>query len=461
MTITSLQSKTPITTMSKKARQRKSLADLTALLSDKERSDILSSLSPEELQALEHDWKFWGRPDQQLPPEPWSIWLLLAGRGFGKSRTGSETIRQLVEGRTPLGKGRYKNVAIIGETAADVRDVMIEGPSGILTSTPKAFRPLYEPSKRRLTWPNGATAGLYNATEPDQLRGPQFDLAWLDELAKWRYMQETWDQLQFGMRLGTDPKQIITTTPKPLPLIREIMKYSYTHVTRGSTYDNEANLARSFFYQVVERYAGTRLGRQEIDAEILEDVPGAMFSRDDIEKNRRISFEGELNRIVVAVDPSGTAGSDHQDAVGIVVAGKTRDKHAYIIDDRTINASPKTWAGRAVDAFHEYDADEIIAEANFGGEMVRSTIQSVDPLVPVKIVHASRGKHIRAQPVASLYEQGRVHHIGQFSELEDQLAFFTHEGYMGVGSPNNADAAVWALTDLLIKPLRKATSSEI
>ncbi len=433
---------------------------MTASLSAKERSKVLGDLSDAELQALDTDWAFWGRPDQQLPPEPWNIWLLLAGRGFGKTRTGSEAIRLLVEGRTPLSKGRYSKVAIIGETAADVRDVMIEGPSGLLTSTPKSHRPLYEPSKRRITWPNGAYASLYNATEPDQLRGPQFDLAWMDELAKWRYMQETWDQLQFGMRLGTDPKQLITTTPRPLPLIREIMKYPHTHITRGSTYDNENNLARSFFYQVVEKYAGTRLGRQEIDAEMLEDVPGAIFAREDMEKNRRMAIEDEMTRIVVAVDPSGTAGSESQDAVGIVIAGRTRDKHAYVMDDRTINASPEKWARRAVEAYHEFDADEIVAESNFGGAMVEATIRSVDPTIPIRLVHASRGKHIRAQPVASLYEQGRVHHIGQFPQLEDQLAFFTFEGYMGDGSPNNADAAIWALTDLLIKPIKKSTSSE-
>lgn len=419
-------------------------------------------MTPSQLESLKHDWKFWGRPDQQVPPDPWSIWCILAGRGFGKTRTGAETIRQFAEGRTPLSPGRAKLFAIIGETAADVRDVMVEGPSGILANTPKSHRPLYEPSKRRLTWPNGASAGLYNATEPDQLRGPQFEFAWLDELAKWRYMQETWDQLQFGMRLGENPRQLITTTPRPLPLIREILKYSYTHVTRGSTYDNEANLARSFFHQVVSKYEGTRLGRQEIDAEILDDVPGAMFSRDDIDKARTSTLE-DMARIVVAVDPSGTAGSDTQDDVGIVIAGRTHSRHGIIIDDRTINAPPSVWAKRAVAAYYEYEADCIVAESNFGGEMVRSTLQSVPTGrdIPVVLVRASRGKHIRAQPIASLYEQGKIHHLGQFSELEDELCFFTHDGYMGVGSPNRADAAIWALTDLLISPLRKATSAEI
>lgn len=446
----------------KRAQPKLSLASSIASLSANERQTILGSLSQSQLAKLQFDWKFWGRPDQQVPPDPWSIWCILAGRGFGKTRTGSETVRQFAEGPTPLSRGRARLFAIIGETAADVRDVMVEGPSGILRNTPKAFRPLYEPSKRRLTWPNGASAGLYNATEPDQLRGPQFEFAWLDELAKWRYMQETWDQLQFGMRLGENPRQLITTTPRPLPLIREILRYDYTHVTRGSTYDNEANLARSFFHQVVSKYEGTRLGRQEIDAEILDDVPGAMFSRDDIDK-ARIKLLGDLNRIIVSVDPSGTSGQETQDDVGIVVAGRTNDRHGVLIDDRTCNAPPSVWAKRAVDAYHEYDADCIVAESNFGGAMVENTIRSVPGGrdVPIKLIHASRGKHIRAQPIASLYEQHKVHHLGQFSVLEDELCFFTHDGYMGVGSPNRADAAIWAFTELLISPLRKATSAEI
>ena len=387
--------------------------------------------------------------------------MILAGRGFGKTRTGAETIRAFAEGKSPLARGRAQLFAIIGETAADVRDVMVEGPSGILANTPKPYRPLYEPSKRRLTWPNGASAGLYNATEPDQLRGPQFEFAWLDELAKWRYMQETWDQLQFGMRLGQNPRQLITTTPRPLPLIRQIIKYPYTHTTRGSTYDNQANLARSFFAQVVERYAGTRLGRQEIDAELLEDVPGALFSRDHIDRNRTRILPEDLSKIVVAVDPSGTSGGESNDAVGIVVAGRTYSKHAVVLNDYTLNAPPSVWAKKAIAAYHEYNADEIVVETNFGGAMATATITSVDPFIPVKAITASRGKHIRAQPIASLYEQGRVHHLGQFSELEDQLCFFTYDGYMGEGSPNNADAAIWALTELLISPLKRATSTEV
>jgi phage terminase large subunit-like protein len=340
---------------------------------------------------------------------------------------------------------------------------MVEGVSGILSKHPKEFRPLYEPSKRRLTWPNGAVATLFNGTEPDQLRGPQFDTAWIDELAKYRYIQELWDMLQFGMRLGDDPEQLITTTPKPLPLIREIMQYPYTHVTRGSTYDNRSNLAHSFFLQVVGKYEGTRLGRQEIEAEILDDVPGAMFSRGTIDRNRTKALP-ELDRIVVAVDPSGTEGDEEKrsDEVGIVVAGRCADKHGWVIDDRSLNEGPDKWARAVIEAFHEFEADEVVVETNYGGAMVESVLRSVPGggALPIKKVTASRGKHIRAQPVASLYEQSRVHHLGSFATMEDQLCLFTPDGYMGRTSPDRADALIWAISDLLVTPIRKSGSKE-
>lgn len=428
-----------------------------------ERQTILDGFSDEQLALLEFDWGFWGRTDQQIPQKPWSIWIALAGRGWGKTRVGAEFIRNRACGKTPLSKGRARHIAIVGETAADARDVMIEGVSGILAAHPKAYRPHYEPSKRKLTWPNGATALVFNATEPDQLRGPQFDTAWLDEMAKWRYIQETWDMLQFGMRLGDDPEQLITTTPKPLPLIREILKYPYTHVTRGSTYDNKANLASSFFAQVVTKYEGTRLGRQEIDAEILDDVPNALFSRANIDKNRTRSLP-ELERIVVGVDPSGTEGDEEKrsDEVGIVVAGRSEDKHGYIIDDCTVNERPEKWAQKVIEAFDQYEADEIVVETNFGGAMVEAVLRSVPggQSLPIKKVTASRGKHIRAQPVASLYEQNRIHHLGSLSSLEDQLCLFTPDGYMGGRSPDRADAAIWALTDLLVEKIKRTASKE-
>lgn len=436
---------------------------MLALQPENERTRVLEGLTDGQLKALEHDWGFWGRPDQQVPAKPWSIWLILAGRGWGKTRTGSEYIKSRANGKTPLARGKVRHIAIVGETAADVRDVMVEGVSGILQCSHKDFRPLYEPSKRRLTWPNGAQATLFNATEPEQLRGPQFDCAWLDELAKWRYVQETWDMLQFGMRLGEDPEQLITTTPKPIPLIREIMRYPYTHTTRGSTYDNEANLARSFFAQVVSKYEGTRLGRQEIEAEILDDVPGALISRSTIDRNRTRSLP-ELDRIVIAVDPSGTEGDEEKrsDEVGICVAGRCANKHGWIIDDRSLNAAPEKWAAAVINAYHEYEADEIVVETNFGGAMVEAVLRSVPggALVPIKKVTASRGKHIRAQPVASLYEQDRLHHLGSFPDMEDQLVLFTADGYMGARSPDRADALIWAVSDLLVTPIKRSSSKE-
>lgn len=430
-----------------------SQAELLASLPEKERERILEDLSEAELSLLEHDWKFWGRPAQIPPDGDWLTWLILAGRGFGKTRTGAEWIRSKVEGRTPMSApvNGARRIALVAETAADARDVLVEGESGILACSPKDFRPLYEPSKRRLTWPNGAMAILYNAVEPDQLRGPQQDAAWCDELAKWRYARETWDQLQFGLRLGAHPQQIVTTTPRPIPVLREIIASSSTIVTRGSTYDNRANLAPAFLKTVVSRYEGTRLGRQELDAEILDDIPGALWTRNVIDALRcGPDFVGDYVRVVVAVDPSGTRGDDGGDSVGIVVAAKGYDGHAYILADRTCSLSPAGWGRRAVEAYHEFSADRLIAERNFGGAMVEHVIQTTDKSVAYKEVTASRGKVARAEPIAALYEQGRVHHVGSLAALEDQLCSMAPDGYIGDGSPDRADALVWALSELML-----------
>lgn len=329
---------------------------------------------------------------------------------------------------------------------------MVEGESGILSAHPKAFRPLYEPSKRRLTWPNGAVATLYNAVEPDQLRGPQHDGAWCDELAKWRYAGETWDQLQFGLRLGDKPRQVVTTTPRPIPVLKQIMDAASTVTTRGSTRENKSNLADSFLAEIVGRFAGTRLGRQELDAEILDDVPGALWTRAMMD-GAKIRSAPDMQRIVVSVDPSGTKGAeDDGDSIGIIVAGKGVDGFGYVLADRTCKLSPDGWGRRAVEAFREFQADRIIAERNFGGAMVEHVIRSVDATVAYQEVTASRGKVARAEPVAALYEQGRVKHAGYFPELEDQMCSFTSSGYLGDGSPDRADAAVWALTELMLDP---------
>ncbi len=359
----------------------------------------------------------------------------------------------MVCGDTPLSASRWKHnrIGIIGETAADTRDVLVEGPAGILATHPKAFRPEYEPSKRRLTWPNGAVATLYNGVEPDQLRGPQHDLIWYDELAKFQYAQESWDQGQFGLRLGR-PHQIVTTTPRPIPVVRDIMKSPSTIITRGSTYDNRSNLAEAFFEEVVGKFEGTRLGRQELNAEILDDAPGALWSRNSIDACRRTKNLPEMKRVVVSVDPSGRGDDDDKgDDIGIVVAGLGIDDRGYVLADLTVSAGPATWGKVAVQAYKDFRADRIVAEKNFGGAMVEHVIRTVDPRVSFKTVTASRGKSVRAEPVAALYEQSRVTHAEVFAELEDQMCLLTPDEYMGRGSPDRLDAMVWALTELMLE----------
>ena len=331
---------------------------------------------------------------------------------------------------------------------------MVEGDSGLLGVHPKAFRPTYQPSMRRLTWPNGATATVFNATEPDQLRGPQFDLGWCDELAKWRYAQETWDMLQFGLRLGSDPRQLITTTPRPIAVLRKIMADPRTVTTRGATNDNASNLAKTFLDNIQAKYAGTRLGRQELEAEMLDDVPGSLWTRDGLDKTRKKSGEKlpEMQRIVVAIDPAGksqeTAISEGTAETGIVVAGIGVDGRGYVLDDQTCSLGPNGWARRALAAYDLHDADAIVVETNQGGDMVKQTIRSVRSEVSVIEVHASRGKVTRAEPIAALYEQGRISHVGTHAALEDQMVLFTPLGIAGETTGDRVDALVWALTQL-------------
>lgn len=365
------------------------------------------------------------------------------------TRTGAEWVRDEIEAE------RCGRLALVAETAADARDVMVEGPSGILAISPPWMRPQYEPSKRRLTWPNGAVATLFNAVEPDQLRGPQFDGAWADEVAKWRYAQETWDQLQFGLRLtprgGGIPRQVVTTTPRPIPLVRALTADSRTILTKGRTLDNASNLSADFLQTVTARYAGTRLGRQELEAEILDDVPGALWTRSMIDKARVTGEMPDMARVVVAIDPSGTRGAgDAGDSVGIVVAGKGVDGRGYVLADMTCKLSPAAWGARAVKAYHTFQADRIVAERNFGGAMVEAVIRAADPNVAYADVTASRGKVVRAEPVAALYEQGRIGHVSGLTELEDQLCQMSGDGYLGEGSPDRLDALVWAITDLML-----------
>lgn len=334
---------------------------------------------------------------------------------------------------------------------------MCYGDSGLASVFPEHEKPkiVVNPNVQ-VEFHTGAIALGYNATKPDQLRGPQFDLAWCDELAKWMYARQTWDMLQFCLRLGDNPQALVTTTPRPIPVLKEIMAADTTVVTRGSTFDNSANLAGSFLKAVRDKYEGTRLGRQELEAEMLDDLPGALWTRAIFDEQRKAQAP-DMRRVVVAIDPSGTGGEDDNgDSIGIVVAGLGVDGRGYVLADRSCKLSPDGWGRRAVEAYHEFKADRIVAERNYGGAMVEHVIRTVDRKVSYKEVVASRGKVARAEPVAALYEQGRVSHAGAFGELEDQCCQIGPDGYIGEGSPDRADALVWALTELMLADQKQA-----
>lgn len=342
-----------------------------------------------------------------------------------------------------------RSIALVAETQKDLEEVMV---ARLIKISPPNMLPSVRYKPVRITWPNGAQALGYNGTEPDQLRGPEFDTAWVDELAKYRYARETWDMLQFTMRSGDDPRVFVTTTPRPIPVLREIMADPVTIITRGSTMDNAANLPPSFISQVRSKYEGTRLGRQELFAEMLDDVPGALWTREMLDSTRAKGAPA-LRRIVIAVDPSGTAGAGSDsvgDDIGIVAAAIGMDGRGYVLDDHSCNLSPDGWGRRVREVFSLHKADRIIAERNFGGAMVEAVIKAQDKNLPVKVVTASRGKVARAEPISALYEQGRVSHVGGLAQLEDQLCSMTPSGYVGEGSPDRADALVWALTELMI-----------
>ncbi len=416
-----------------------SLASSIASLPESERKAILASLTEAQAQELLEDWRFWARPNQIAPEGQWQTWLALAGRGFGKTEAGAQWVRERV-------KAGARSIALVAETQKDLEEVMV---ARLVAIHPRSEAPTVRYRPVRLTWPNGATALGYNGTEPDQLRGPEFDTAWVDELAKYRYARETWDMLQFTMRRG-DPRVFVTTTPRPIPVIKEILADPSTVVTRGSTFDNAENLPAKFLAQLRDKYEGTRLGRQELNAEILDDVPGALWTRAMLDA-AKVRSAPDMVRVVVAVDPSGTKGKDDAgDEVGIVVAGKGVDGLAYLLADMTCKLSPDGWGRRAVEAYRQYNADRIVAERNFGGAMVETVIRAADPSVAYKEVTASRGKIARAEPVAALYEQGRVKHVGMMPELEDQMCAMAPSGYLGDGSPDRIDAAVWAITELML-----------
>jgi phage terminase large subunit-like protein len=396
-----------------------------------------------EAERAAYDWPSRARAEQLAPPWDWRTWLLLAGRGFGKTRTIAEWVRHMAE------SGGARRIALVARTAADARDVLVSGESGILAVSPPSCRPDYKPSLRRLTWPNGAIATTYSADEPDLLRGPQHDAAACDELAAWKY-PDAWDQLRLGLRLGARPQCAVATTPRPTPIIRALVAEASApsptvHVTRGSTYDNRANLAPAFLEQVVARYEGTRLGRQELLAEILDDAPAALWRRDQIDA-LRVRTAPELRRIVVAIDPA-VSSSEKADETGIVVAGIAANGHIYILADLSGRYSPDGWARAAIGAYRNARADRIVAEVNNGGEMVEMTLRTVDRMIPYTAVHASRGKRVRAEPVAALTEQGKIHHVGMLAELEDQLC--TWDAAAGGKSPDRLDAMVWACASLM------------
>ena len=369
----------------------------------------------------------------------WRAWVILAGRGWGKSRTGAEWVRAQVKA------ARAGRIALVARTAADVRDVIVEGESGILAISPKGERPTWEPSRRRLTWPSGAQATTYSADEPDQLRGPQHDLCWADELAAWRY-PDAWDQVRFGLRLGDHPRVVVTTTPRPTQIIRDLIAASDTVVTRGRTRDNAANLAPGVVTELERRYAGSRLGRQELDGEVLDDSAGALFRWAWIDATR-VTKAPDLRRVVVAVDPATTSG-DESDETGIVVAGIGYDGRGYVLADESGRYRPEEWARKVASAYATHKADAVIAEGNQGGEMIGAVLRACGAsTLPVRTVHAKRGKATRAEPVAVLYEQGRVSHVGAFARLEDQLT--TWDPASTRESPDRLDALVYAVTELM------------
>ena len=423
------------------------LAAILAALPDAQRRDALAGLPPADLAALEYEWSVWARPDQMPPAGDWRTWLLLGGRGSGKTRSSVEWVRSQIE------TGRRVQVGIVGPTADAVRRIQIEGPSGLLAVCPRWDRPTYEPSTRRVTWESGAVCHLFSAEEPDRLRGPNLDSAWADEITSWANAAACWDMLQMCLRVpgpkGDAPQAVVSTTPKMQKLLKAIIAAPSTVITRAKTSDNAANLDASTLAYLNDKYGGTTLGRQELDAELLEDLEGALWSRALIDKNRVAEAPAQMRRIVIAVDPAGGS-SKTSDETGIIAAGMGHDGHIYILRDHSGRYSPNGWAARASALHDALKADCIVAEQNFGGEMVAANLMASASRARVKMVHASRGKAVRAEPVVSLYEQHRVHHVGPFPELEDQLCGWDpmESGH----SPDRLDALVWAVTELTSGP---------
>jgi len=407
---------------------------------------LLHGFGEARAEAMRHRWRFWARDTQIAPAGDWRIWLMMAGRGFGKTRAGAEWVRDIAE------RDRCARIALVGATLDEARAVMVEGESGLLAIAPPHDPPKWEASLRRLTWKTGAEARIFSAGEPESLRGPQHSHAWCDEIGKWPSGTAAWDNLALGLRLGDRPRIVATTTPRPVALLRRLLDREDVAVTGGRTVDNKAHLAADFLAGVTADYAGTRLGRQELDGELVEEIEGALWARALIERCRAREVP-DWTRVVIGVDPPAGAGAG-SDACGIVVAALGRDGIGYVIEDASVQGlAPEGWAAAVVAAARRHGADRVIAEANNGGAMVESVLRAGDAGLPVRLVHASRGKGARAEPVSVLYERGQVRHVGTFPALEDEMAGFTLDGgYEGPGrSPDRADALVWALTALLLE----------
>jgi phage terminase large subunit-like protein len=417
--------------------------DRLAALPLEVRREVLNTLPEEVVAQLRYIWELWARPEQLEPPGDWRYWLMRSGRGAGKTRAGAEWVRGKVE------SGIYSQLHLVARTEADWRDTMVEGESGILAVSRPDFRPQFRPRRRDLTWPNGAVAHLFSAEEPDRLRGPQCEAAWCDEIASWRY-PAAFDNLLLGLRSGSDPRCVITSTPRPTALLRSLIANPATVVTVSSTYANRLNLAQPFLDSILERYEGTRLGRQEIYGELLEDVPGALWHHERLDELRVKKAPDDLKQIVVAVDPAVSCSED-SDETGIVVIGLDEHQQAFVLADLSGRYPPNDWAHKVVDAFHRHQANWVVAETNQGGDLVRDMLRQIDPTLPIKMVHAKRGKYQRAEPAATLYEQNRVHHVGCYAALEDQMCIFTSDIDRRQGSPDRVDALVWGLTHLLLK----------
>ncbi len=422
---------------------------------------VLAKLSKAERLEFRYHWRLWARDEQVAPAGDWRTWLIMAGRGFGKTRAGAEWVREVAQ--DPAAR-----IALVGATLAEVRSVMVEGESGLLATAPPDRRPIFEPSLRRLTWRNGALATIYSAGEPEALRGPQHSHAWCDEIAKWDNASEragrSWDNLLFGLRLGEAPRILASTTPRAVPLMRRLLAPEQGNdgigpagnpaliVTRGSTKDNLRHLPTRFMRDIELEFGRSLLGRQELDGEMVEDIEGALWTRALLESVREVAASAAPVRIVVAVDPPASSTGDD---CGIVVAALGDDGVARVLFDGSLaKPSPERWARKVAAVAAAWGADRVIAEANQGGEMVRSVLHAAEIALPVRLVHASRGKVARAEPVAALYEAGRVRHVGAFPQLEDELCGLISGGaYQGPGrSPDRADALVWALSELMLKP---------